>query len=187
VWTAPSEGQIAERMKARRTVRLAARAGELGRLRAQVEALLVERHTTNAALDDAVQALRAKESSALPWAHAMPDGDLSGFLDDLVSAALGRWRSEPEVPDRVVLADIEKVCADWRTPGQGLRSDEPEAPGPDADGITRRIAPTRAERESDPGRRVAWRMLAEPEFHEFLYHPYTKGHDRPETGGDGRG
>jgi hypothetical protein len=40
-WAAPSEGQIAERMKARRTVRLAARAGELGRLRAQVEALLV--------------------------------------------------------------------------------------------------------------------------------------------------
>jgi hypothetical protein len=30
-------------------------------------------------------------------------------------------------------------------------------------------------------------MLAEPELHEFLYHPYTKGHDRPETGGDGRG
>jgi hypothetical protein len=29
---------------------------------------------------------------------------------------MGRWRSEPEVPDRVVLADIEKVCADWRTP-----------------------------------------------------------------------
>jgi hypothetical protein len=53
---------------------------------------------------------------ALPWAHAMSDDDLPGFLDDLVSAAMGRWRSEPEVPDRVVLADIEKVCADWRTP-----------------------------------------------------------------------
>lgn len=62
---------------------------------------------------------------ALPWAHAMDDGDLGGFLDDMVSAAMGRWRSEPEVPDRTVLADIEKVCADWRTPGQGLRSDEP--------------------------------------------------------------
>jgi hypothetical protein len=196
-WTAPPEGQVAERMKARRTVRLAARAGELGRLRAQVEALLVERHSTNEALDDVVQALRAKESSALPWAHAMDDGDLSGFLDDLVSAALNRWRHDPEVPDRETLADIEKVCADWRTPGQGLRSDEPEAPGPDAeaDGITRRIAPTqalheeRAAGETDPGRRAAWRMLAEPEpeFHEFLYHPYTKGHDRPETGGDGRG
>jgi hypothetical protein len=66
-------------------------------------------------------------SPALPWAAAMSDDDLHGFLGDLVSAAMGRWRSEPEVPDRTVLADIEKVCADWRTPGQGLRSDEPEA------------------------------------------------------------
>lgn len=64
---------------------------------------------------------------ALPWAHAMPDDDLHGFLDDLVSAAMGRWRSEPEVPDRQVLADVEKACADWRTPGQGYRSDEPGA------------------------------------------------------------
>jgi len=58
-WTAPSEGQIAERMKARRTVRLAARAGELGRLRGQVAALLVERHSTNEALSDAAEQLRA--------------------------------------------------------------------------------------------------------------------------------
>jgi hypothetical protein len=62
----------------------------------------------------------------LPWAHAMDDSDLHEFLGDLVSAAMGRWRSEPEVPDRTVLADIEKVCADWRTPGQGHRSDEPD-------------------------------------------------------------
>jgi len=46
----------------------------------------------------------------------------------------------------------------------------------------------RAERETDSGRRAAWRMLAEPEpeFHAFL----RKGrvpHDLPETGGDGRG
>ena len=64
---------------------------------------------------------------ALPWAHVMDDADLHEFLGDLVSAAMGRWRSEPEVPDRTVLADLEKVCADWRTPGQGLRSDEPGA------------------------------------------------------------
>lgn len=73
--------------------------------------------------------MSAEERSAglaLPWAHAMDDGDLHEFLGDLVSAALGRWRSEPEVPDRTVLADIEKVCADWRTPGRGLRGDEPE-------------------------------------------------------------
>jgi hypothetical protein len=62
---------------------------------------------------------------ALPWAHVMDDYDLHLFLDDLVSAAMGRWRSDPDIPDRQVLADVEKACADWRTPGQGPRSDEP--------------------------------------------------------------
>jgi hypothetical protein len=61
---------------------------------------------------------------ALPWAAQMPDGDLHGFLDDLVSAAMNRWRSEPDVPDRETLAAIEKACAEWRTPGQGFRSDD---------------------------------------------------------------
>ena len=43
----------------------------------------------------------------------------------------------------------------------------------------------RAGRESDPGRRAAWRMLAEPngEFDAYLRHPYRVGHDLPETGG----
>lgn len=89
---------------------------------------------------------------ALPWAHVMPDGDLRLFLDDLVSAAMGRWRSDPEVPDRQVLADIEKACADWRTPGQGYRSD-PE-PGPSVevsvDKLTRFFAPTQALRDDEP-------------------------------------
>ncbi len=67
---------------------------------------------------------------ALPWAHAMDDGDLHEFLNDLVSAALNRWRTGPDgpVPDRDTLADIEKACAVWRHPGRGCRSDEPEAP-----------------------------------------------------------
>ena len=63
---------------------------------------------------------------ALPWAHTMDEGDLHDFLGDLVSAAMDRWQSEPEVPDREVLANVEKACANWRTPGQGYRSDEPE-------------------------------------------------------------
>jgi hypothetical protein len=64
---------------------------------------------------------------ALPWAHVMDDGDLSMFLDDLISAALGRWQTDAEgpIPDRVTLAAIEKACQDWRTPGHGLRGDEP--------------------------------------------------------------
>lgn len=67
----------------------------------------------------------AQQPLALPWAHAMPDDDLHGFLGDLVSAAMGRWQHSPEVPDREVLAAIERACANWRTPGQGYRSDEP--------------------------------------------------------------
>jgi hypothetical protein len=64
---------------------------------------------------------------ALPWAHVMPDDDLHEFLGDLVSAAIDRWRSAPDVPDREILANVEKVCANWSTPGQGQRSDESEA------------------------------------------------------------
>jgi len=106
---------------------------------------------------------------ALPWAHAMSDDDLHGFLDDLVSAAMGRWRSDPDVPDRQVLADIEKACAGWRTPGQGFRSDEPE-PGPSveesADRLTRFFAPSQALRE---------------EPHDSpLHHDYRVPRDLPE-------
>lgn len=94
---------------------------------------------------------------ALPWAHAMPDDDLRGFLDDLVSAALNRWRSEPDVPDRVTLAEIEKACAGWRTPGQGFRSDEPEV---SADALTRTFLPVASLREDadagEAGQRVEW-------------------------------
>lgn len=104
---------------------------------------------------------------ALPWAHAMSDDDLPGFLDDLVSAAMGRWRSEPEVPDRVVLADIEKVCADWRTPGEGLRGDPAPEPVPDA--VTRKFVPVQA--------------LREDSYRSPLHHDYRVGHDMPETGG----
>ncbi|MFM9777050.1 hypothetical protein [Streptomyces scabiei] len=95
--------------------------------RLKVLGLEEERHSTNEALDDAVQELRRRETGpALPWAHTMPDDDLSGFLNDLVSAAVNRWQSDPEVPDRETLAAVEKACAEWRTPGQGYRSDEDE-------------------------------------------------------------
>ena len=144
-------------------------------LRARVAALLAERHSTNEALSKADEALRAdRDGPALPWAAAMDDGDLSMFLNDLVSAAMGRWRSEPEVPDRETLADIEKVCADWRTPGVGYRSDaEPEAvPAPSerpVNELTTVYMPVAAYRE-DP--------------HDSpLHHDYRVGHDLPELGG----
>jgi hypothetical protein len=107
---------------------------------------------------------------ALPWAHVMSDHDLHGFLADLVSAAMGRWQSDPEVPDREVLAAVEKVCAEWRTPGAGHRLD-----GSEFDGVTVRLAPSQAVR-------VDRRSLEDP--HDSpLYHPYRLGHDLPELGG----
>lgn len=57
-WSAPDQGQIAERMRARRTVRVAS---EVSRLRARVAELEAERHVTNEALDDALQSLREKD------------------------------------------------------------------------------------------------------------------------------
>lgn len=112
-----------------------------------------------------------KAELALPWAAEMPDGDLHLFLDDLVSAAMGRWRSDPEVPDRTVLADIERVCREWRTPGVGYRSDpEPEVT-PDA--VSRVFSPVASLREP------------EGEFYGALHHDYRPdlGRDLPETGG----
>ena len=69
----------------------------IAKFRARVAELLAERHVTNEALDDAVKELRAgrEDAAALPWAHAMSDHDLHGFLGDLVSAAMGAWQSEP--------------------------------------------------------------------------------------------
>lgn len=148
---------------------LAVRDAELERLRAEVAALLAERHSTNEALDDAVRALRARrgDSAALPWAHAMSDHDLHGFLDDLVSAAMGRWQSDPEVPDRTVLANVERVCATWRTPGLGNRLD-----GSEFDGVKVRIAPSQVPCEVPDGEHAA-----------LVHHDYRVPRDRPELGG----
>lgn len=105
---------------------------------------------------------------ALPWAHEMPDGDLAGFLDDLVGAALNRWRTDPggPVPDRVTLADIERVCREWRTPGVGYRSDPEPEPVPDA--MTTVFVPVASLREP------------EPEFYGLVHHDWRIGRDLPE-------
>lgn len=137
---------------------------QIAALRTRVAELEAELATANDVLDDTAKARRADARQALPWAHEMPDADLHGFLDGLVSAAMGRWRSGPEVPDRTVLADIERVCAQWRTPGEGYRSDpEPEdAP-----------APVAALRE----------VSSREEPHDSLLHrDWQLGHDLP-TGG----
>lgn len=121
------------------------------------------------------------EGLALPWAHAMSDHDLHGFLGDLVSAAMGRWQSSPEVPDREVLAAVEQVCAEWRTPGVGCRLD-----GSEFDGITVRIAPVQALRgDADEAAcrsverafpRVA-ELLAEGKHYQHVHHAHKIPHD----------
>lgn len=96
-------------------------------------AQLIRQHTagkdTGGAQAPAGESTQPAPGLALPWAAAMDDSDLHLFLGDLVSAAMGRWQSDPEVPDREVLAAVEKACANWRTPGMGLRSDEDEFKG----------------------------------------------------------
>lgn len=147
-WTAPTQEQIAERMKARRTVRLASRVKTLARLRDRVDE--VERMYTfdTAELKRRVAELKAELLTA------------NGALDDVARA---RRDSCP--------------CA----------ADRPHQVGCPKDGVPV-ASPSfaeRAARESDPGRRAAWRMLAErePEFHSSLHHDYRVGHDLPEMGG----
>ncbi|MFE0800134.1 hypothetical protein [Streptomyces sp. NPDC058812] len=125
----------------------------------------------------------AASRPALPWAHAMSDHDLHGFLDDLVGAAMNRWRTEPDstgIPDRETLALVEEACARWRTPGEGYRLDGSEldgavvqlaevqpAPGLDGDAsvdkLTRLLAPTQALRaDEDPCRPCGCPKLVTP-------------------------
>lgn len=131
------------------------------------------------ALADMRLALESPERSsyppALPWAALMDDDDRAEFLDELAAAATTHASSD------VVLAEVEKACATWRLVAEAQHGHN-TAPGPDA---ARQSFAERAAAESDPGRRVAWRMLAEPdgEFHGALHHDYRVGHDLPETGG----
>ncbi|MGW5130396.1 hypothetical protein [Streptomyces sp. NPDC004135] len=116
-----------------------ARDAEIERLRARLEEFQRPADEDPIALSLTAKAEALSYPLALPWAHAMSDDDLHGFLGDLVSAAMGRWQHSPEVPDREVLAAVERACAAWRTPGQGYRSDEPAE-----DDVTPQVAKLRA-------------------------------------------
>ena len=155
---------------------------ERDELRARVTELEAERHSTNEALDDAVQALRADRApevfvpqtersrwvaiaDALNAAHSagMPVGiDMDGTLTDHNAWSVV-W---------------DRAADRWAVAGY-------EDGFPALDVSSKETFAERADRESDPARRTAWRMLAEPEpeFHAYLRHPYRTGHDLPETGG----
>jgi hypothetical protein len=112
---------------------------------------------------------------ALPWAALMDDEDLHDFLDELAASAI------THASNARALAEVEETCARWRLIAEAQHGHN-TAPGPDAAGQSFAV---RAGRESDPARRAAWRMLAEPEpeFQAWLHHENRVSHDLPETGG----
>lgn len=125
---------------------------ECQRLAARVVELERERHSTNEALSDAAEALRADRDRiaeleaertsyppALPWAELMDNDDLTGFLDELAAAAI------VNADALTVLATVEAACIRWRVIAEAQHGHN-TAPGPDAepDGITRLTAPTQA-------------------------------------------
>ncbi|MFC9681337.1 hypothetical protein [Streptomyces sp. NPDC056948] len=91
--------------------------------------------------------------AALPWARLMDDEDLADFLDELAASAITHASNE------VALAEVEATCGRWRLIAEAQHAHN-TAPGPDAeaDGITRRFAPTQALREDKPeaGGRDGW-------------------------------
>lgn len=143
---------------------------EIDRLRSRIAELETERHVTNEALDDAVQALRAGRASepesggylsALPWAALMNDDDLIDFLDELTDAATRNVSCVER------LAEVERACGTWRLIGEAQHGHN-TAPGPDA--MTRSFVPVASLREP------------EGEHYGALHHDYRVGHDLPETG-----
>jgi hypothetical protein len=159
-----------EEVRAYARLRLALQAvrRDRSRLRARVAELEAERHSTNEALDDAVQALRAKEqsgssyASALPWAALMDDEDLAEFLDELADAAT------TNVDAVTRLAEVERACSTWRLIAEAQHGHN-TAPGPDR--MTATFAPVASLREP------------EGEHYATVHHAYKLGHDLPETGG----
>lgn len=119
-------------------------ADELERLRARVAELEAERHSTNEALSDAAEALRANR-------------DRIAELEAARTGSRPGGHSRPEADD--VTPQVQKLRA--------------------------LLAGQRAAAETDPGRRAAWRMLAEPleDPHDSpLHHDYRVPRDLPETG-----
>ncbi|MDX3714363.1 hypothetical protein PV733_36660 [Streptomyces europaeiscabiei] len=174
------------------------RGGELAALKARVAELEAERHSTNEALDDAVQALRADRASepkavgyppALPWAALLDDEDRADFLDELAASAITHASSD------VALAEVEKTCATWRLIGEAQHGHN-TAPGPDAMTVESASAqalpvepPLRGRARLDASAAVAaeathWKRLGIEDPHDSpLHHDYRVGRDLPELGG----
>jgi hypothetical protein len=140
-------------------LRLALESAKRGRreLRAQVAALLAERHSTNESLSEAAEQLRADRDRiadleaaqkpsetyppALPWAALMDSEDLADFLDELAASAI------THASCAVALAEVEATCGRWRVIAEAQYGHN-TAPGPDA--LTAAFVPVQALREDEP-------------------------------------
>ncbi|MDX2760790.1 hypothetical protein, partial [Streptomyces europaeiscabiei] len=122
---------------------------EVRRQAARIAELESERHSTNEALDDAVQALRT-DRERFETARALCDAaDYAGITS-------GGWFTVEAIRKALGIA----------------------APGPGPDAVTTVFA-ERAAAETDPGRRTAWRMLAQDvmdgEHYGSVHHDYRPG------------
>ncbi|MFF8409034.1 hypothetical protein [Streptomyces omiyaensis] len=111
-------------------------AAEIASLRAQVAELLVERHSTNEALDDAVQALRVQrdriaelEAEPLAWAAEMDAKSLDNLLGTLGDL------TEHEPQDKA-LDRIHELLRSYRAAAASVEDDRE----PDVDGAGRTYA-----------------------------------------------
>jgi hypothetical protein len=163
---------------------------------ARVAELELERRSTNEALDDAVQELRAKERSdgsyppALSWLALLDEDDRVEFLDELADSAAVNQSSD------VRLAEVERTCATWRLIAEAQHGHN-TAPGPDAEdpchpcGCPKRFdrhadgCPTLADAAADKLTRAfaPVAVLREDPHDGPLHHDYRVGHDLPEAGG----
>jgi hypothetical protein len=140
---------------------------EAEKLRAQVAALLEERHRTNEALSDAAEALRADRDRIAELEAERADAvDVSETLyralhdEMLAGSALYAALTMPTTPEQRQAA-LDRFTAVAQRHGQKHAPSEP-------DGITRRIAPTQA--------------LREDAYVSPLHHDYRLGRDLPQPG-----
>jgi hypothetical protein len=178
---------------------LAAVLDEAERLRAQVAALLAERHVTNEALDDAGQALRNRSTRIAElesltaaateyrvwepgyglYVRRSPGAAGFAILEARRTSHGRRAWTTSGLQYTVVLSDEELFC--WPDAEAAVAEARRVLPGAvvgdavaeeSADKLTRLLAPTQVLREDD-------------EFH--LHHTYVLGRDLPELGGGDRG
>ena len=162
-------------------------AAELEQLRAQVAALLEERHSTNEALDDAVQALRAdRDEPAAPYvSRLLPPRDAVCARPEC-----GHSGEEHHHGDTKCWAHLPKKHGDPITICGCSGFVEGPSAVESADKLTRTFAPTQALREDvTPQVTKLQALLAgqreavDGEHYAAVHHAYRVPRDLPELGG----